>query len=65
VGDVEQVGHPAHQVVFMGADLLVGIGNLPQLFDDANPFGYSRLPIGEGGELLKIIGRRCCLVPPL
>jgi hypothetical protein len=38
--NVEKVGQLSHQMVFMRADFAVGIGDLPQVFDDANFFGH-------------------------
>ena len=61
--NVEKVGNPSHQMVFMCADLPVGIGNLPHVFDDANLFGQLQLPVDEGRELVEIIGSRCRPVP--
>jgi len=38
LGDVQQVGHSAHQVVLVSADVVVGVGDLPHVFDDASLF---------------------------
>lgn len=58
MGNVEQGGDLSHQMVLMCADLPVGIGDLPHVFDDAHLFGQFQIAVDEGRELLDQIRKR-------
>jgi hypothetical protein len=65
VGNIQQAGDFVHQVVFIRADVLVSVGHLPHGFEDAYLFRHLEFVVEEGGELLEIVGRFGCCLPPL
>jgi hypothetical protein len=55
-GDMQQVDQLAHDVVFMRADLSIGIDHLPQVFDDLDLFVQFQLVVDERGKPEKPAG---------
>ena len=51
VRNIKKVRDLSHQIVFVRADLVVDIGDLPHVFDDADLLCFFQLAVDEGREL--------------
>ena len=61
VGDIEQARDAADQGILVAAHRAVGIGDVPQHFDDADPFPLGKIIHDDSGEMVQIGSARRAL----